>query len=374
MKHYPSAKPNITSLEKKYVLEVLNSGILSMGEKQDKFEKAFANKLNVKYAVAVSSGTAGLHLALLVAGIGKGDEVITTPFSFVASANAILYVGATPVFVDITAQGFNMDTELIEQAITPRTKAILVVHIFGQSANMDQILKIAKKHNLKIIEDACESVGATYQGRHVGTFGEAAVFAFYPNKQMTTGEGGMITTNSKRVYETVKSLRNQGRSASKSWLDHERLGYNYRLDEMSCAVGLAQIERINFLLKERQHIAGLYYKYLCMHEDMIDTPRVLPGNIHTWFVYVIRLKNARCRTKLMHNLEKDGISTKPYLPSIHLLRYYRETFGYKEGNFPVSEAVSNSTLALPFYIGLTEADIKYIVGKTIAELRRLARR
>ncbi len=369
---YPLAKPHIGKKEEHYVLEVLRSGILSMGEKQDRFEKAFAKALKVKYAAAVSSGTAGLHLALIAAGVGKGDEVITTPFSFVASANAILYVGATPIFVDVEAKAFNMNPKHIEKAITPKTKAILVVHIFGQSADMGPIMRIAKKHKLKVIEDACESVGATYRGKHVGTFGESAVFAFYPNKQITTGEGGMVTTNSKRVFELVKSLRNQGRSNSSTWLDHERLGYNYRLDELSCAVGLAQIERIGVLLGERQRIAALYFKHLKGHADILDVPEVLLGNTHTWFVYVIRVKEARLRDPLVERLEKKGIHTKPYLPSIHLLRFYRETFGFTEGNFPVSEAVSSSTLALPFYIGLTELDVRDIVRKTVAELRRIA--
>jgi len=371
MKHYPSAKPHITKAEKKYVLEVLDSGILSMGEKQEKFEQKFAAALKVKYAVAVSSGTAGLHLTLIAAGIGPGDEVITTPFSFVASGNAILYVGAKPVFVDIESTGFNMDPNKIETAITKKTKAILVVHIFGQCAEMDPILAIAKKHKLKIVEDACESIGATYKGKHAGTFGESAVFAFYPNKQMTTGEGGMVTTNSKKIYELIKSLRNQGRSASSTWLDHERLGYNYRLDELSSAVGLAQIERIDFLLSERRKIAALYSKHLAKHGDLFEIPETLPSNTHTWFVYVVRLRNPQRRDALMAALKKKGIHTKPYLPSIHLLRFYREKYGYSKGNFPVSEAVSDSTLALPFYIGLGESDVKDIVAGLVSELGKI---
>lgn len=380
MKQYPSARPNITALERKYVREVLDSGILSMGEKQERFEKKFAAALQVKYAAAVSSGTAGLHLSLLAAGIGKGDEVITTPFSFVASANTILYVGATPVFVDIEERSFNMDPEQIEAAVTPKTKAILVVHIFGQSADMAPILRIAKKCKLKIIEDACESVGAVYgkgikggKGKMVGTFGESAVFAFYPNKQMTTGEGGMVTTNAKHVSDLVKSFRNQGRSNSSRWLDHHRLGYNYRLDELSCAVGLAQIERIETLLKERHRIADWYSTYLGTSPDLLSIPEVFPERTHTWFVYVIRLKRARLRHRLIKRLEKKGIFTKPYFPSIHLLSFYRDTFGFRKGNFRVSEAVSSSTLALPFYIGLSESDVKHISEKVIAEIRKLHR-
>src|SRR3990167_1866874 len=225
---YPIAKPYIGKEEKAVVAKVLRSGVLSIGPEVVAFEKAFALKLGTKFACAVSSGTAGLHLTMLAAGLKKGDEVLTSPFSFIASANAILYVGATPVFVDINPVSFNIDPDKIEEKITTKTKAILVVHIFGQSADMKPILKLANKYKLKVIEDACESLNASYHGKKVGTFGESAVFAFYPNKQMTTGEGGMIVTNDRSVDALCRSLRNQGRSGNMQWLDHERLGYNYR--------------------------------------------------------------------------------------------------------------------------------------------------
>jgi perosamine synthetase len=234
---------------------------------------------------------------------------------------------------------------------------------------MTPILKIARKHNLKIIEDACESICATYKGKKVGTFGESAVFAFYPNKQMTTAEGGMIVTNNKKMYELCCSLRNQGRAENMQWLDHERLGYNYRMDEMSAAVGLAQLEKIDFMIKQRRKIAGLYNKYLSKYKDLIQVPQTAKNNTHTWFVYVIKIKNKKNnRDKVIEKLKEQGISTKPYLPSIHLFSFYKKRFGYKKGDFPISEDISNNSLALPFYIGLKENDIKYITNKLISIL------
>lgn len=366
MNKYPIAKPYITKKEEKYILEVLHSGNLSLGPKYKEFEEKFAKQIGTKHACAVSSGTAGLHLAIIAAGIKENDEVITTPFSFVASANCILYVGAKPVFVDIDPLTYNMDARKIEAKITKKTKAILVVHIFGQSAEMDPILKIAKKHNLKIIEDACESVCATYKHRNIGTFGESAVFAFYPNKQMTTGEGGMLATNNRKIYDLCCSLRNQGRSENMQWLDHERLGYNYRMDEMSAAVGLAQLEKLDIMIKERQKIAKLYNKYLSKFKDLVQIPQTAKNNTHTWFVYVVKIKKRGVkRDEVINKLKEQGISTKPYLPSIHLFSFYKNLFNYKKGDFPVSEDISNNSLALPFYIGLKEKDIKYIVNKLI---------
>lgn len=363
-KNYPIAKPYIAEQEEKYVLEVLRSGVLSIGPKVEEFEKKFAEFAGTKYACAVSSGTAGLHLAMIAAGIGPGDEVITSPFSFVASANSILYVGAKPIFVDIDPVTYNMDPAKIEEKITYKTKAILPVHILGQPADMDPIMALAKKYKLKIIEDACESIGATYKGKKVGTFGESAVFAFYPNKQMTTGEGGMIVTNDEKLDKLFRSLRNQGRAENRQWLDHERLGYNYRMDELSAAVGLAQIENIDFLLSERAKIADLYNKFLSSHSDLVGIPEAADRNSHTWFVYAVLLKNKN-RDSVMKSLAAEGISAKPYLPSIHLFSFYKKLFGYKEGDFPVSENVSNRTLALPLYIGLKEPDVKYICEKLL---------
>lgn len=361
MKFYPIAKPHIGAHEHQYVREVLNSGHLSLGPKYLEFEKKFAAIAGTRYACSVNSGTSGLHLAMLAAGIGPGDEVITSPFSFIASANAILYVGAKPVFVDIEAETFNLDPQQIERKITKKTKAILVVHIFGQPATMNPIMNIARRHKLLVVEDACESIGARYRGKRVGTFGQSAVFAFYPNKQMTTGEGGMIVTNSKRVYDYCASLRNQGRGKSMAWLDHQYIGYNYRLDEMSAAVGLAQLEKLPWMIRQRQKIAATYNRFLAGHEDVVLTPRTLSDRTHTWFVYVVRLSRRGVnRKRVMAQLQKQGISSKVYLPSIHLFDVYRKQFGSHRGQLPISEQTSDTSLALPIYIGLKQNDIQHI--------------
>jgi perosamine synthetase len=370
MKNIPIAKPYITDDEINAVVAVLKSGNLSLGPQYKEFEKRFAKHVGTKYACAVSSGTSGLHLALLAAGIKPGDEVITSPFSFIASSNSIMYVGAKPVFVDIDPSSYNINPELIEKKITKKTKAILPVHIFGQSADMKPILKLAKKYHLKIIEDACESLDAEYYGKKAGTFGESAVFAFYPNKQMTTGEGGMVVTNNKKVYELCCSLRNQGRGENMQWLDHKYLGYNYRMDEMSAALGLAQLNKLDFMISERQKIAELYNRYFKEYSEYVQVPETASGNTNTWFVYVIQIKNKKIsRDRILEGLSLKGIGCKPYLPSIHLFEFYKKTFGYRRGDFPVSESVSSKSLALPIYIGLTETQVKYIVEQFIALLK-----
>ncbi len=370
-KKYPIAKPYITEDEHRVVRQVLNSGNLSLGPKYKEFEEKFAKKIGAKYAISVSSGTAGLHLTMIAAGIKPGDEVITSPFSFVASANCILYVGGKPVFVDIDPVTYNMDSAKIEEKITAKTKAILVVHIFGQSADMDPIIKIAKKYKLKIIEDACESIEAKYKNKKTGTFGESAVFAFYPNKQMTTGEGGMIVTNDKKIYKLCNSLRNQGRAENMQWLDHQYLGYNYRLNEISAAIGIVQLKKLDFLIKERQKITLAYNKYFSKYPDLVRIPAIRKGNTHSWFVYVLGIKNSLIRRdQIILDLQKRGIASKPYLPSIHLFDFYRKKFKYKPGDFPVSESISASSLALPLYIGLNKSDIKHIVERTIEVIKK----
>lgn len=258
----PLSKPYIDKSDRTGVDEVLKSGILSLGPRLKKFEQDFASYLGVKYSCGVSSGTAGLHIAVKALGIRKGDEVITSPFSFIASSNCLLYEGIKPVFVDIEEKTFNIDPSKIEKAITKKTKAILVAHIFGQSADMDSILEIAKTYKLKIIEDACESVGSTYKDKKTGSLGDVSVFAFYPNKQMTTGEGGILTTNSESIYKLALSLRNQGRSLKNDWLTHERLGYNYRMDEMSASLGITQLKKLDWMIQEKEKIANLYFKHL----------------------------------------------------------------------------------------------------------------
>lgn len=371
MKKYPLARPKLGKEEERAVLQVLRSKVLSLGPELNKFETAFARLIGTKYACAVNSGTSGLHLAMIAAGIKPGDEVITTPFSFVASANAILYVGAKPVFVDVEPVTYNIDPKKIEAAITKKTKAILVVHIFGQSADMAPIMKIAKRHSLKIVEDACESINSTYRGQVTGTFGESGVFAFYPNKQMTTGEGGMIVTNHKQVYELCKSLSNQGRGANMGWLDHKYLGYNYRLDEMSAALGLVQLKKLPQLIADRQKIASTYQRFLQAYPELVATPQVASGNTHTWFVYVVTIKNKKInRDQVIADLAKAGIGSKAYLPSIHLFGFYKKSFGFKKGDFPISESISNYSLALPLYSGLTTKDITHICTVLISTLKR----
>lgn len=362
------ARPYIDEADKKGVMEVLESGWLSLGPKYKEFEKNMASYTGVKYACSVSSGTAGLHLAVIALGLKEGDEVITTPFSFVASSNCLLYEKVKPVFVDIEEETFNLDPDKIEVAITKKTKAILVVHIFGQSARMDKIMKIAKKYKLKVIEDSCESLGARFQDRMTGTFGDIGVYSFYPNKQMTTGEGAVIVTDSKKLYELCDSLRNQGRGLRESkkgkdwdWLMSERMGYNYRMDEMSAGLGVTQLKKIDWMIEERRKIVDLYKKYLGDIENIL-IPTIGEERTHTWFVYVIRVLNNK-RDKLMSDLSSSGIQVRPYLPAIHLQSFMKKMFGFKKGDFPVTERISSQTLALPFYIGLVDTDIKYIANK-----------
>lgn len=370
MKIYPAARPYITAKDKKSVLAVLNSDHLSLGPKYQEFEIKFAKKIGTKYACAVSSGTAGLHLALIACGIGPGDEVITSTFSFVASANVILYVGAKPVFVDVDPLTYNIDTSKIEARITKKTKAILVVHIFGQCSDMDPITKIAKKYKLQIIEDACESISAAYKGKQAGTFGQAGVFAFYPNKQMTTGEGGMIVMDNKKIYDLCNSLRNQGRGKGDIWLNHECLGYNYRLDEMSAALGISQLEKLDFMIHQRRKIAQWYNKFLEIKGDIIQAPYTSTSNFHTWFVYVVKIKNKKIkRDSLIKKLEAVGISAKPYLPSIHQLNFYKRRFNFKAGVFPIAEDISAHCLSLPMYLGLRKSDCYYIIKKVLQLMR-----
>ena len=352
----PLARPFIGKEEIDSVNEVLKSGILSIGPKAEEFERDFSKAVGCKYAVAVSSGTAALHLCMRAIGIKKNDEVITSPFSFVASANCVLYENGTPIFSDIDSKTYNIDPAEIKKAITQKTKALLPVHIFGHPCDMDPIMEIAEKNNLPVVEDACESLYAKYKGKNAGTFGLASTFAFYPNKQITTGEGGMICTNDKEVYDLCRSLRNQGRGEKDEWLQHDKIGYNYRLDEMSCALGIVQLKKIDYIVKKRADIAEKYGKELDDSDDVV-LPYTTPNAKHSWFVYVIRLKGSINRDKVMKMLNQNGIATKPYLPSIHLQPIYRKLFKYNEGSFPVSEKASKSTLALPFYIGISDEDI-----------------
>ncbi len=359
-KFIPLAKPYIDKEDIDAVSSAMKSGQLSCGPFLSKFELRFSSYLGIKYACAVSSGTAGLHMAVKAVGLKKGDEVITTSFSFIASSNCLLYEGIKPVFVDIDERTFNIDSKKIERAITKKTRAILVVHIFGQPADMESIMKIAKKHNLKVIEDACESIGAKYKESFSGTIGDVGVFGFYPNKQITTGEGGMIVTNSKKIYEDCCAYRNQGRKKNLSELKHDVLGYNYRMDEMSAALGFSQINKFNKILKKRKEIARIYNLEL-ENIPYIILPVVLEKRTHSFFVYVIRITNGK-RDFIQKKLTEKGIQSKKYLPEIHLQPFMKKIFKYKKGLLPITERVSSQTLALPLFYDLCEKNIKKITG------------
>ena len=347
--------------EEELVLEVLRSGRLSLGPMIDRFEQLLAGRVDAAHAAAVSSGTAGLHLAVRLAGIGPGDEVVTTPFSFVASANCVLYEGATPVFADIDPETLNLDPQAVEAAVGPRTKAVIAVDIFGYPCELDELRTICDRHDLTLIEDACEALGAEYKGRPVGSHGHLAVFAFYPNKQMTTGEGGMVVTGSADEWRLLKSLSNQGRADSGGWLEHARFGYNYRLSDVAAAIGVAQLEKLDLLLSGRNAVADRYAELLS-GVDGAD-PLLANDTDHTrsWFVYPVRLGEGVDRERLIENLEGRGIATSRYLPSIHLQPYMRERFGFREGMCPVSEQASRSLLSLPFWTDITPGEQERVV-------------
>lgn len=363
LKSIPLSNPDITHREISLINQVLSTPYLSIGPKIREFEERIASYIGTKYAVGVNSGTSGLHLCIRSLGIGDGDEVITTPFSFIASANCILFERAKPVFVDIDEDTLCIDVNKIKEKITKRTKAILPVHIFGHACKMDKIVEIAREYNLVVIEDACEALGTEYKGRKVSSFGICGVFAFYPNKQITSAEGGMIVTDDEKIAKLCQSMRNQGRDDDSSWLCHKRLGYNYRMSELSAALGAAQMERIDEILEKRQKVADLYNKRLSKIEG-IRIPHIAQNVKISWFIYVIRLDKKRFsrkdRDEIMEELKRKGINCRDYFPPIPLEPLYVETFGYKPGSFPVTEMISNLTIALPFYNNLTEKEIDYI--------------
>ncbi len=381
----PLSRPDITESEIEEVLTVLKSPHLSLGPKQVQFESSFARWVGRRHAVAVSSGTAGLHLTTALSGIGESDAVITSPFSFVASANAILYERAIPIFVDIEPKALNLDPnkmrelidsrchfdgeKLVHRSTKRRIRAVLPVHIFGHPAEMDEIVQISAHYGLEVIEDACEAIGAKYKGKKVGTFGEMAVFAFYPNKQITTGEGGMVVTDDEEIASLLRSLRNQGRRDNPIWLEHVRLGYNYRMDELSAALGVAQLRRIDDILEQRSRKAQIYNEAL-KGVDEVETPWVDPRVEVSWYAYVARLRDESKREPLLNFLHASGVGTRPYFPPIHLHPYYRESLGFKEGDFPIAEAVSRRTVALPFHNGISEEEIHYVVGRLKEGLAR----
>ena len=359
----PVARPVIGEREEELVLEVLRSGHLSLGPRGPAFEQAFAARLGVEHASAVSSGTAGLHLALRAAGVRRGDQVLTTPFSFVASANAIVYEGATPVFCDIDRRTLNLDPDAARAAVGEATAGILPVHIFGYPAAMDRFEALAEERGLFVVEDACEAVGAVHaDGRPVGARGNLAVFAFYPNKQLTTGEGGMVVCPSPELKARIDSERNQGRAPDMGWLDHDRLGFNYRLSDVSCALGLAQLERLGTMLADRARVASRYGEGLTGIEGLELPAPDRDGDRRGWFVYVVQVPPSADRDAVIEALRGRGIDAKPYLPAIHLMSYYRETFGHREGEFPVCEEIARRSLALPFFPGLTDGQIERVCG------------
>ncbi len=361
--------PYVDEAEEEALLEVLRSGRLAFGPNIDRFEELLAERVGAPYVAAVSSGTAGLHLCVHMAGISPGDEVVTTPLSFIASANCILYEGGTPVFVDVDERTLNLDPAAVEAAITPRTKALLLVDLFGYPLDIDVFQEIADRHGLAIIEDACEALGSTYRGRPVGSFGPPAVFAFYPNKQMTTGEGGAVAVHSEEEWELLKSLANHGRTDRGETFSHDRLGYNYRLDELSAAVGVAQLGKLDEILPLRDQVAARYNELLA---DLDGVRLLAPDDeIHrrSWFVYVVFLDPPAERQAVMERLASEGIASKPYLPAIHLQRAYRERFGFSEGMFPVTEAAGAQGLALPFHTALSSSDQERVVDALARAVR-----
>lgn len=358
--YIPLAQPDITEKEIAYVNDVMESGILSIGPKVEKFESMIAKLAGVKYAVAVNSGTSGLHLIVNAIGLKKGDEVITTPFSFIASSNCILFQDATPVFVDIDENTLNMDIEQIESKINPNTKAIIAVDALGQPIDMLKLRQIADKYKLWLIEDSAEAIGSSYKGNMAGSIADAAIYAFYPNKQITTAEGGVIVTDNQKIFELCCSMRSQGRAVTGLWLHHERLGYNYRMSELHAAIGIAQLERFDEIVSKRKAVAKMYNSKL-KDISWIRLPYISDNvTCMNWFVYVIRV-DSKIRDNFMEYLISNGIGCKPYFTPIHTQPYYVERFGFHKGDFSVTDRVAEQCVAIPFYTSITEKEIDYVV-------------
>ncbi len=364
----PLSRPDLDETDLEAVCRVLRSDILSLGPTGPAFEEAIASYTGARHAVAVNSGTSGLHLAVIALGIGAGDEVVTTPFSFVASTNCFLFEGAKPVFADIDPDTWDLDPAAAEAAITDRTRALLPVHVFGRPCKIEAIVALGRRRGLAVLEDPCESLGSTVGGKMTGTFGDAGVYAFYPNKQITTGEGGVIVTDREEIASLCRSLRNQGRGPGGGWLEHERMGFNYRLADLNAGLGLSQLRRIESFIEMRSRVHALY------GEALADVPGVVlpapprPGERISWFVYVVRLADRftrEDRDRVLAELRRRGIACRNYFVPIHLQPYMRERFGFREGMFPVAEAVSARTISLPFHNRLTEREI----SETVSALR-----
>ncbi|MHB8108999.1 MAG: DegT/DnrJ/EryC1/StrS family aminotransferase [Syntrophorhabdaceae bacterium] len=369
----PMSMPDITAEEIQAVVRVMQSRNLSIGSRTVEFEGLIAEVAHAKYGVAATNGTSALHMCMIASGVGQGDEVITSPFSFIASANCILFEKATPVFVDIDPLTLNMDPAKLEAAITQKTKAIILVHVFGQPADLDPILEIAGRYNLTVIEDACEAIGAEYKGRRVGAIGRAGTFAFYPNKQMTTGEGAALVTNDEEWANLFRSLRNQGRDKFDGWLNHSRLGYNYRMSELNAAVGVVQLKRLDEILRKRNDVADNYTRALSQIED-VHPLKIAPTTTNmSWFVYIVRFGSGIFRDDVIKLMEKKGIPTRPYFSPIHLQPFYRRQFGFEPGNFPETEAAGASIIALPFHTNMKIEEIDLVCGTlkgVIAEIKK----
>ncbi len=363
----PLSRPDITEREIEAVVTVLRSPNISLGPRLPEFERRLAGYVGAKHAVATNSGTSALHLCVRGLGIHDGDEVITTPFSFIASANCVMFERAKPVFVDIDPVTLNIDVAHIEAAITPRTKAILPVHVFGLPVDMAAILEIARRHGLAVVEDACEALGAKVDGRRAGALGDCGTFAFYPNKQMTTGEGGVLVTNRDDIAHLAKSMRNQGRDEGMGWLAHARLGFNYRISDINCTLGIGQLERIEGILAARARVAAWYNELFAAEIPGVVTPCSPPeGATRSWFVYVAQLPKGYTelqRDALVKHLRSLGIGCNHYFPPIHLQPFYTETFGYKPGDFPVTEDIGRRSIALPFFNRLCRDDVAIVVSE-----------
>ncbi len=365
----PLAKPEIGAREEELMLEVLRSGRLSLGPMAERFERDFAAWLGVEDAVAVSSGTTALHLGVRALGWGAGDEVLTSPFSFVASANCLLYEGARPVFCDVDPETLNLDPAVASAAVGERTKGILPIHIFGSPAAMPELEALAARHGLGLLEDACQALGAVdSEGAKVGVRGNLATFAFYANKQLTTGEGGMIVPTDPAVAARLRSERNQGRAEDMGWLDHDRLGFNYRLSDLAAALGVAQLEKLDSMLADRARVAALYEQGLA-GIDGLRTPLAGRGEeLRSWFVYAVQLPEGADRDATVGRLAERGVASKAYLPCIHLFPHLRE-LGYREGQFPVAEAAAARSLALPFFPAMSESQVERVCEALAQSLR-----
>jgi perosamine synthetase len=365
----PLARPEIGAREEELMLEVLRSGRLSLGPMVERFERDVAAWLGVEDAVAVANGTTALHLGVRALGWGPGDEVLTSPFTFVASANCLLYEGARPVFCDVDPETLNLDPEAASAAVGERTAGILPIHIFGYPAAMPELEALAARHDLGLLEDACQALGAVdSEGRKVGARGNLATFAFYANKQLTTGEGGMIVPPDPAVAARLRSERNQGRAEDMGWLDHDRLGFNYRLSDLAAALGVAQLEKLDSMLTARSRLAGLYERGLAGIDGLRAPVAVRGEELRSWFVYTVQLPEGVDRDATVARLAGRGVASKAYLPCIHLFPHLRE-LGYLEGQFPVAEAASARSLALPFFPAMSESQVERVCEALAQSLR-----